>query len=39
MAKTFVFNFNGPVGEHIDHVEKMEVNINMETGECKTELH
>lgn len=27
MAKEFTFNFHGPVGEHIDHVDEMTVNI------------
>ena len=27
MANEFTFNFHGPVGEHIDHVDEMTVNI------------
>lgn len=30
MKEDFVFNFNAPIGEHIDKVEQMKVNITIE---------
>lgn len=30
MKENFVFNFNAPVGERIDKVEQMKVNITIE---------